>query len=636
MARNIASFGIGRKLCRLSTILLLLTMLFGYLSEPLNAQTPGLIYKPAEGEGRSILNPSGSGFSSQTTAGFTFSDTDESEIPFVPLYQREPEPTHDVRTGSGGGHTDMVGQIGDGMNTAFMYYDRENEALLFRIRLAGQSTASKGYSFLFNTDFEQFGPQAANFTASNPGFQYEVVLETGKGVAIYQLTGDDATLLERLEPLDNFFQKSISYIHYGLNGTNTSETGFFYDFYVPVNQLPGDFFGDFRVTVATITRAQSGITGTISDLMGAEAIDPGVQCSGGINALDGSGGGCTEVIEQTNRPSIDIPIFTTADEISGRLSEDEDATVWLEINGVSQGSVEVAADAFTWSFDVSAVSLEVGDVVRARALAGNKEMSDWREANVIAEGVVPCTERPTNIQTGSTGGGNWLSGQVDGLPEGWSTDDLIVRGYHHDGSLFFSTEPGESESFQPVFTDAVGEEDFRIDRSGTPQPGGSPFNSNNNDNYLVTVQYLDECESDFSDVVHSDQPQTDPPTITSTDLTAASTEVSVEAPTATADLILYKITTNADTEQIGFVEGSGHSGTHTFTGLTLDDGERVFARARDSGETLSMRSNVVNVGDEISEQQADPPQILSTNTAEPGQTIEGFTNEGAARSSVSL
>jgi hypothetical protein len=70
--------------------------------------TPGLIYKPAEGGGRLILNPSGHGFASETTAGFSFSDVVESEIRYHALPQLQIEPIGDTRTGSSGGHTDLV------------------------------------------------------------------------------------------------------------------------------------------------------------------------------------------------------------------------------------------------------------------------------------------------------------------------------------------------------------------------------------------------------------------------------------------------------------------------------------------------------------------------------------------------
>ena len=231
-------------------------ILFGFfLPTVIVAQTQGFIYKPASTtEGRAILDPNSTG------------NVFINGISFFGLPELQKEPLSDPRTGASGGHTELIaGQ--DGSPAAFMYYDSNNEKVLFRIRLAGQSTASKGYSFLFNTAFESFGPRSANFTQTNPGFQFEVVLETGTGVTIYELDKNGITSETTLPGGENpYFQKAISDL------TITGVTGFFYDFYVPLSALSGllDPSQPFKAVATTITRAQSGITGTLSDIAGVD------------------------------------------------------------------------------------------------------------------------------------------------------------------------------------------------------------------------------------------------------------------------------------------------------------------------------------------------------------------------------
>jgi hypothetical protein len=116
------------------------------------AQTPGLIFKPATGAGKAVLDPNGDGYTSSTTTGFTTDDKTQSEIPFVPLVFPMLEPTGDLGPGPDCSFTDFVDSGSE--DPALTYFDGTN--LLFRMRLGKAFPNSKGYSVLIDTD-QKFG-----------------------------------------------------------------------------------------------------------------------------------------------------------------------------------------------------------------------------------------------------------------------------------------------------------------------------------------------------------------------------------------------------------------------------------------------------------------------------------------------
>lgn len=306
---------------------LLFLILFGMIAgEALFAQTAGQIYKPAaSSEGRSILDPNGTG------------NVFTNGVQFHPLPQLQIEPLNDVRTGAKGGDTDLVSNT-SGQSAAFMYYDSNKEALLFRVRLGGQSTASKGYSFLFNTDFSLFGPKAANYSSTNPGYQFEVVLETNFRVRINSLDSNGIVNQRELTPIDNYFQKAVSDQVYG--GT---ENGYFYDFYVPISEIdavPGISFNTgttFRPVAITITNAQRGITGTISDIGGVNDDLFKSSANALINITEATPEVTVNTLNQLSNATTVVPntlaISGPADVIAGQTSGN--FTITLRDNGGS-------------------------------------------------------------------------------------------------------------------------------------------------------------------------------------------------------------------------------------------------------------------------------------------------------------
>ncbi|MEX1063002.1 MAG: hypothetical protein WEC12_05310, partial [Balneolaceae bacterium] len=584
--------------------------------------TPGLIYKPAEGDGQLILNPNEHGFASETTAGFTWSDVEESEIPYHPLPQFEVEQIGDVRTGASGGHTDLAdnGQ----KQTAFMYYDGEN--LLFRVRLGGQSTSSKGYSFFFNTAFETFGPKGGNFSSVNPGFQFEIVLETGNGVQIYELDGESPVLRQTLD-LSQHHQRAISYTH--LDGS----TGFFYDFYVPVSEIesaiPGFTFNsstDFRAAAATITRSQSGITGTLSDINGindsnysntVQALTDITESTQSVNLNDigEEGSGFGDIVQQTRIPSISSPILNGADTVSGFINEEDGATVQVYRDG-SYWTTADPSSSYAWT--ATADALATDEVITARAQFGSKDWSEFSSGVTVTEaGVLPtCTSIPTTLATAQGGPNERLTGTVPDVPGGTTNADLVVRGYGPDGVLLFSTDASDSAPTTVTYHAELTAGDFDL-----ANPGTNSYYSGLS-NLFVTAQVTGQCESDFSARFNATGTQTDPPpVITSTDI-SPSTDIITGTATTTADIYLYL---NDTRNQIGFLSNTEHSGIWSISDFSrsLEVGDVVFARARVGTNHMSQQSNKVLVEDVEPLEPSNSPVISGSYAAGSNITISG-------------
>ena len=105
--------------------------IFCLSSTIINAQSPGLIVRPAGGNGITLLNPDGNGYTSAATTGFSSNDIAESEINFKVVPVAITEPTGDIATGPSGGFTDIVSSI-DGSGF-YLYKSVTN--LYFRLRI---------------------------------------------------------------------------------------------------------------------------------------------------------------------------------------------------------------------------------------------------------------------------------------------------------------------------------------------------------------------------------------------------------------------------------------------------------------------------------------------------------------------
>ncbi|MCC5906711.1 MAG: T9SS type A sorting domain-containing protein [Balneolaceae bacterium] len=632
-----------------SAKLITLLILLGFIFSPAAfAQSEGFIYKPASTqEGRLVLDPNSTG------------NVFDQGIPFYGLPELQEEPLGDPRTGASGGHTDLIaGQ--DGSPSAFMFYDSENEKVLFRLRLAGQSTASKGYSFLFNTAFDAFGPKSSNYTQTNPGFQFEVVLETGTGVTIYELDQNGVTSSNTLPGGENpYFQKAISDL------TINNVTGYFYDFYVPLSALEGLLSPTepFKAVATTVTRAQSGITGTLSDIAGVDdslyrnrnsALVSYIESvpSTTLDNLTEGGSGFGDILNLTNTPTISAPLFSGSTSISGFINEVEGTSIEVFVNGISVGTVQSTAE-FTWS--ISGIGpLDEDDIVTAVATASGKDQSEVSNEVVVIDGIgEPCLSSisfgsitVTQVGTGSADRIESIEGTAPGLDAlidelGATNVSILVYqagttipGEFRDrtgGNLTVEGEAGpyhfteisgdRGELLQTTETDGFF---LRLDLDGVNNTG---LDGEKSYEIIFLETENPDCFTKRSPILSLDDLTTlAPPIIDPDEYTSDDTEITGTASEGD-QLILYINGILISTVDIV-------NGEWTVENLSLSTGNEITAIARDSGtgvtSEVSNTANVVPSSEEDPILQTTPPVITGEYfTSQTNATIEGSSAEDA-------
>lgn len=386
-------------------------LLLFFFSSMAMAQSPGQIVRPVGGGGVTVLNPDGNGYSSATTAGFTSNDITQSEIPYKVVPPAVTEPTGDIATGPSGGFTDIVKTV-DGSGF-YVYSDGTN--LLFRLRIGGIISGSKGYSILIDTDGKMgnSGPAAdpnyvaaTNTSNGNPGFEYEVVLQTNFQVAVYQVDGTTAPGA----PIMTYALGTHSQISMALS-TDGNNPDYFYDWYVPLSILGSP--ASFRMAATTVTSPNSALQGSRSDIFGIDDATGGPVAAGWTTVIGGQppitvaavqtgGGGVGPVC--TAAPVLSSPITVGSNIAVGgtwtRLdaSKPSTATITLYRNGSTVGTT-TATTGVAWSINMPAIA--TGDVFYAVALASGE--SACTESNHVTAG---CTSIPAgpSITCASTKG----------------------------------------------------------------------------------------------------------------------------------------------------------------------------------------------------------------------------------------
>lgn len=246
-------------------VFLLLTVLL-CLSPGSNAQSPGTIVKPMNGNGVTILNPNGDKFSSKTTAGFTTSDITDSEVPFKVVPPVIGEVGADNSNGPSGGFTDIINDV-DGSGF-YAYFDGVN--LLYRLRMGGINNGAKSYSVLLDTDmkFGNTGQYAdTNYIApgigtpnGNPGFEFEIVFSSQFDVTVYNLDGKTKGTVVATYPLNTHSQISVALSKHG------GDADYFYDWGVPVASIGNPAL--VRFVVSAQISPHPAIVGNVSDVFG--------------------------------------------------------------------------------------------------------------------------------------------------------------------------------------------------------------------------------------------------------------------------------------------------------------------------------------------------------------------------------
>jgi hypothetical protein len=363
------------------------------------AQSPGQIVRPANGNGVTVLNPNGDPYSSATIAGFVNNDIASSEIPYKVVPPAITEPTGDIATGPAGGFTDIVKTVD---NSGFYVYS-DGTNILFRLRIGNIISGSKGYSILIDTDGKMGNSGAAadpnyiaptNTSNGNPGFEYEVVLETNFRVAVYQVDGTASPGTA----VATYALNSNAQISMALS-TDGNNPDYFYDWYVPFTSIGSP--GSFRLVATTVTSPSSALQGSRSDIYGIDDAAAGsvatawtavIAAQPPVTSISiGSGGSGINSL-CTAAPVMNSPVSTGSNiNVTGTwarmdASKPGTATITLYRNNIAAGTV-VANSGAGWSIPVTIVL--PGDLFYAKAVATG-ESQCLQSLTVIAG----CTSLP--------------------------------------------------------------------------------------------------------------------------------------------------------------------------------------------------------------------------------------------------
>jgi len=552
-----------------------LILLLLLVSFKLSAQQPGKIIVPSSGYASTPLNPNGDGYTSKTSAGFINNDIAESEIPYKLVTAFIPEPTGDLARGPSGSFSDIVGSI-DGSG---LYVFNDGTNILFRMRIGGYISGSKGYCVLIDTD-QKFGSSGAdadpNFIAGttgvsgNPGFELEVTLETNFRVAVYNVDGTTSPILLSSYPVSSNSIISVA------KSTDSNDPDYYFDFYVPITALglaPGTAI---RMVPATTMSPASSIGGPASDKYVPDNII--YQPPAKLDSLTLSGGGFQPSC--TAAPTITSTMVGTNVSVSGTWTralstKPSTATIKLYKNSALIGTTTCTTGS-TWT--IAGLTLVAGDTVYAMAQAAGESMC-FKSDNII---LVGCS---IASQTTTTGLG-WTCATKRGF-SGTRPSGASIRIYLRasTGTTLYADDA--STTYLVTYpTATTWYYDGANGNGGSDPCTAGPFDINNG-SYSITAQLSGFCESAFvSNCLGLTQTAT--PTITQTNLYPTNTIVSGTA-TASSLVNLY-INNNLITTMTATAGGS-----YSFSGLTLLSGDIIRTSAIASGQCIS-NSATVTVG----------------------------------------
>ncbi|MBG6111418.1 acylphosphatase, partial [Flavobacterium sp. CG_9.10] len=353
------------------------------------SQTKGLIIRDGAGNipplsNSSVLDPNNDGFASLTSAGFVGGDVGAafSEIPYLAITPITPEVIGDLRRGPNGGFSDYVP---DANNKAiYVYADGTN--LMVRMRLGKIIPGAKGYSLLIDTD-GLFGPADPTYSASNPGYEYELVYETGFSVKVYNVNTSpcNAAVTEYLftTPANRqYAQTSIALT------TNDGDPDYFLDFYAPLSAFTGagaiTTSTPLRFDATTVMAPKNALCGPVSD-----AYSPDINAQNPCTPAEIAAGTCNTNL-CTAAPVLNTGLTTLSTSITGTwtkasYSTQSTATITIYRNGTLLGTT-TATSGGAWS--ITGVILLAGDIITAKAQATNE--SQCFTSNIVNIGPPAC------------------------------------------------------------------------------------------------------------------------------------------------------------------------------------------------------------------------------------------------------
>jgi hypothetical protein len=445
------------RLCTRATLIALFILC---ASQNIFAQfRPGMIVRECTdpATGRTVLNPNYASvsslisgttyhFASSTNSGWTLGGDDTTSaangVPFKPLKPYGGEPCCDLRRGADHRFSDFVPDNNN--NGVYFYYNATQSAYVFRMRMGTMSPGSKGFSLLVDTDLK-YGNTGSyadpNYVAKttgingNPGFELEIVLETGFRLAIYNIDGKgEPSVLGAVSP-------SVSHTNWQAYSqivmAATSESGdpdFFIDFYVPLSDLTGINITDaltgsvgtpfisaatqkIRIIPTTVMAPKPSTAGPISDIYGSDMDKitwyPPVCSTCNVNAI------CTTapVITSVNGPTGSIQ-GTWTRETTGYTGSTQ-AVITLYKNGDTTTQLTTNPATITCtsggSWSATASGLVSTDVITAKAQGtGNYESRYCFTSN--AKRVTSCSSQPGQLAiTTASGTGFNGTGYLDNV-----------------------------------------------------------------------------------------------------------------------------------------------------------------------------------------------------------------------------
>jgi hypothetical protein len=564
-----------------------------FISSGALSQSPGIIVRPSGGIGVTVLNPNGDSWSSSSTSGFATNDITESEIVFKVVPPIITEPTGDLATGPSAGFSDIVKTVDN--SGFYIFYDGTN--LLMRLRIGNIISGSKGYSILFDTDGKMgnSGPgadpnyvAATNTSNGNPGFEYEVVLETNFGIVVYNVDG----VTNGGTPLATYAINSHSQISVALSA-DSGTPDYFYDFYVPVSILGNP--ASFRMAATTVTSPTSALQGSRSDIYGLDdasnssvstAWQTVINAQPSIILTDIATGGSGVGAVCTAAPALNSPINTGSNvSVSGTwtrmdVSKPSTATITVYKNGSAAGTTSVSSGG-NWNIIVSSIAID--DVIYAKAQAAGE--SQCLQSDNVTAG---CSSYPTapsfaNATINSCASSKGMRGTV---PLGATVEIYEITTSNNNP---YTTQL----TTNLTYTNLASERQF--DYYGTNAVSGNPCNGNNaifntSSTYML-ISNLNGCKSApvFGCIVSGGNQNSQMNSLASNSLSLTTPvypfHTSVSGTGATSGQVL-RLYTNGEYTTAITATGSSFS----FTGLSLKEGDQLIIYAQAAGTCATVSS----------------------------------------------
>lgn len=448
-------------------------------------QTTGLIVDVAGGVGSAVLDPNGDGYTSATTSGFGADDKVNSEIPYTTLIPAGSEPNSDVSNGPDCGFSDFVESFVGGQDPVLSYLDASNN-WLFRIRMASIAPNSKSYSILIDVD-NLFGTDDPTYSATNPGFEIEIVLATNFGVTMYNIDGGCPGC--EVSYGTDHYQKSIA------GSAICNPYNYFLDFYIDFDDLMSDpCFASFGITPSTIMRY------ALVDNMAADkssiCYPNSTSDLGGVGECDNLEDCYTDII--TSQPSCSpsnlgscpplsdcpaiFPVSAGDASISGTSIEAEFTLITVYINGSSIPETGTVDASGNWIVTLGGTVIVNGDVITATATAPGESESNTLCNEQIVVSCLGAPDVPPVVSNAT--GKNFCGTGIAGYS---------INVYNPSGVIEVSNPTPAVSSYLPVTVG--GDWVWKCTGNTGGCNSGSGVDCIDEGGYMITQASPDGCES---------------------------------------------------------------------------------------------------------------------------------------------